>query len=175
MDIVLYPSPVLKKKTETVTNFGPEIEKTAREMLNLMYKLRGVGLAAPQVGLGISMLVLNPKGKPEAKDEELILINPKIVSRKGEVYGEEGCLSFPQIYAEIARAKQVVVDYQDVTGKQHQKVVFEDWVGRIVQHENDHLEGVLFLDRMSPADKARVRNEIKALEEQYASARAGNS
>ena len=175
MEVVLYPDPVLRKKAATVSDFGPKLAATAREMLEIMYRLKGVGLAAPQVGLSIRMLVLNPAGKAEEKGQELVLVNPKILSRKGEVYGEEGCLSFPKIYAEIARARDIVVDYRDPSGKENKGVALTDWTARIVQHESDHLEGILFTDRMSPADKARVRGELKALEAQFQEARASRS
>lgn len=175
MQIVLYPDPVLRKKAAKVEVFDASLQKTVRDMFATMYKLRGVGLAAPQVGLSINLLVLNPSGDPEKPEQEMALINPKIRSRKGEVFGEEGCLSFPRIYAEIARARDIVVDYQDPSGKKFEGVSLSDYLARIVQHEGDHLDGVLFTDRMSPADKSRVRGDLKALETRFEEARAGHS
>ncbi len=172
MEIVLYPNPVLRRKTPEITDFGPELERRAAEMLELMYKLKGVGLAAPQVGRCERMLVLNPTGKP---GDELALVNPTIKSRKGDIFGEEGCLSFPGIYAEVDRAKEIVIDYQDPRGEWHRDVKLSDFTARIVQHENDHLEGILFTDRMSPADKVRVKHQLKALEEKFASQSASRT
>ncbi len=172
MEIVLYPDPILRRKAANVEQFDRELQNTVREMFAMMYKLKGVGLAGPQVGISKRILVLNPTGKAE---DELALINPQIRSKKGEVFGEEGCLSFPKIYAEIARARDIVVNYQDASGKNCESVPFNDFRARIVQHENDHLEGVLFTDRMSPADRSRVRKELKLLEESFTQSRESGS
>lgn len=164
MEIVLYPNPVLRKKAAAVTKFDAELQKTADAMHATMAKAKGVGLAAPQVGLSIQLLVLNPTGK---KEDAQTLVNPKLILAKDvEVPGEEGCLSFPGIWAEIERAGSLVVEAQDVKGAPV-RLELHDYLARIVQHEFDHLDGILFIDRMTPADRARVRGSLKNLEAAY--------
>jgi peptide deformylase len=171
MEVVLYPGPALRRGGKRITSFDAELAETARQMLDTMYRARGVGLAAPQVGLDLDLLVLNPSGDPEDRDGEMVLINTEIVARKGNEFGEEGCLSFPGIYAEIERAKKVTVRYQDLEGNEHEARV-DGFLARIIQHEADHLRGVLFIDRMSSVEKLRVRNALQDLERQYQAARA---
>jgi peptide deformylase len=162
MDIVLYPDPVLRKKAAPVTRFDEALRKLADDMHETMSKAKGVGLAAPQVGLSIQLLVLNSSGR--AADAKT-LVNPRLVLAKGDVPGEEGCLSFPNIWGEIDRAPSIVVEAQDVSGNAI-RLELADYVARIVQHEFDHLEGILFIDRMSPADRLRIKKHLKALEAQ---------
>ena len=128
-----------------------------------MYAYKGVGLAAPQVGLELSLLVLNPSGEAGQADQELVMLNPKILSRKTLEFGEEGCLSFPSINAEVERHKKIRVSYQDLDGET-QEVGFEDFLARIVLHEMDHLQGVLFVDRLSAAERVRVRGQLTDME-----------
>lgn len=163
MDVVLYPDPILRKKAQPVARFDAELRATADAMHAAMAKAKGVGLAAPQVGLPLALLVLNASGD---RAGAITLVNPKISRKTGEAIGEEGCLSFPSIYAEIARAESLVVEAQDVEGKPI-RLELADFVARIVQHEFDHLDGVLFIDRMSPADRVRVKSQLKALEDRY--------
>jgi len=166
MEIRVYPDPVLRRGGQTVTAFGPELRKTAEEMLESMYAEGGVGLAAPQVGIEHKLLVLNPTGSKEDRSEELCLLNPKITRKKGREYGEEGCLSFPDIQAEVERWIKITISYQDLDGKEH-TMSADDWLARIIQHELDHLEGVLFTDRLTPADKMRVKTQLSELEDQF--------
>ncbi|MBL8696563.1 MAG: peptide deformylase [Planctomycetes bacterium] len=163
MDVVLYPDPILRKTAETVTTFDASLREIADAMHQTMAKAKGVGLAAPQVGLSIRLLVLNPTGKAA---DAVTLVNPKLTSLRGAEFDEEGCLSFPGIYAEISRATSLVVEAQDLDGKPI-RIAAEDYVARIIQHEFDHLEGVLFVDRMSAADKVRVRGALKKLDAQF--------
>ena len=153
-DLTLYPDPVLRRVAEPVEVFDAELERIVRAMFACMYTSKGVGLAAPQVGLRRRILVLNPTGSPE---DELALVNPTIVERSGTpTTYEEGCLSFPGIYAEVVRPERCRVRAADLSGR----VVEHDLTGfpsRIAQHEYDHLEGVLLVDRMSPADRLRRR------------------
>jgi peptide deformylase len=163
MEIVLYPEPVLRRKASAVVRFDAELARIAAEMREAMAKAKGVGLAAPQVGLSIRLLVLNATGKPE---DALTLVNPKITPAKGETRGEEGCLSFPGIWSEVARAPQIAVEAQDLQGNPV-RLELADYVARIVQHEFDHLDGILFIDRMSPADRLRTRKALRLLEDKY--------
>lgn len=163
MEIVLYPNPVLRKKAAAVTAFDDNLKKIAAQMHETMAKAKGVGLAAPQVGLSLQLLVLNPTGKIQ---DALTLVNPKLILTKGGVPGEEGCLSFPGIYSEIERAPSLVVEAQNADGAPV-RLELSDYIARIVQHEFDHLDGILFIDRMSPADRVRVRGVLKNLEAKY--------
>jgi peptide deformylase len=118
-----------------------------------------VGLAAPQVDWSARLLVLNPGDDPE--DDE-VLVNPVIKKRRGRVLGEEGCLSFPGIFVQVERAKEIEVEFTDRAG-QRRVETRADFVARIIQHEIDHLDNILLLHRMSPADRVRVKREIEAL------------
>jgi peptide deformylase len=163
MEIVLYPDPLLRKRAAKVERFDAGLRAIAEEMHRTMAAAKGVGLAAPQVGLSIQLLVLNPTGKAE---DALTLVNPKLVLAKGELWGEEGCLSFPGVWSEISRAPSLAVEAQDLEGKPI-RLDLEGYVARIVQHEFDHLDGILFIDRMSPADRVRVKKSLRALEDRY--------
>lgn len=166
MEVVHYPNPVLRAGGKPVESFGQELEKVAAEMLATMYEAGGVGLAAPQVGLALNLLVLNPSGERNDRSDELVLVNPRICERKKREFGQEGCLSFPGIYAEVERHKDIVVTYQDLAGKALERKL-SDFLARIVQHEMDHLQGVLFVDRLSPADRIRVRSNLERLEDRW--------
>ncbi len=166
MEIVKYPDPILRRAAEEVTSFDTELQRTAEQMLDTMYTLKGVGLAAPQVGLGISLLVLNPTGDPSDTSEELILVNPEITSRKTLEWDEEGCLSFPGIYAEIERHRDIELRYRDLTGEAS-TVKASEFQARVIQHEMDHLLGVLFVDRLTPGDKIRLRGKLQEMERVY--------
>jgi peptide deformylase len=146
-----------------VTRFDDELRRLAADMHAAMAAAKGVGLAAPQVGISARILVLNPSGKPE---DALTLVNPVLSLDEGSESGEEGCLSFPGIYAEVERAATLRVDAQDLTGGTIRREL-SGFVARIVQHEFDHLEGVLFVDRFSSADKLRARKHLRALEERF--------
>ena len=155
LQVVHYPEPVLRKRAEDVPEIDEAVRETVAAMFRTMYADHGVGLAAPQVGLRVRILVLNPSGEAGKPEEELALVNPTIVDRSGPAaHMEEGCLSFPGIYADVERPERCTVRAFTPDGEPVERE-FEGFVSRIVQHEYDHLEGVLLVDRMSPADKAR--------------------
>ena len=163
-DLTLYPTPVLRKKAAPVEEFGPELEALVEAMFRRMRASGGVGLAAPQIGLKKRLLVLNATGE---EGDDLVLVNPTMLERSGPVTTyEEGCLSFPGIYAEIERPDSCRVRAQDVNGNEFE-ATYEGFVSRVVQHEYDHLEGVLLVDRMSPADKLGNRAALEDLVEKY--------
>jgi len=166
LEVLKYPDPNLRRGGEAVTEFDETLAETAADMLHTMYNYRGVGLAAPQVGLHINLLVLNQEGDADQPEEELVMVNPEVISRKTLEFGEEGCLSFPGIYAEVERHKSVVVKYQDLTGAEL-TAKFEDFQARIVLHEIDHLQGALFVDRVSAAERIRVRGKLFELEREF--------
>ena len=166
MQVLVYPNPLLRRGGIEVARFDAQLIETARAMFTAMYAERGVGLAAPQVGLNLQLLVLNPTGDPAHPEEEKILVNPKLDTQKGREWGEEGCLSFPGIYGEVERATSIAVTYLDQRGAA-QKASYQDFLARIVLHEMDHLRGVLFVDRFSPTDKVRIRPRLAEMERRF--------
>ena len=167
--LTLYPDPLLRKVAEPVTAFDDELRSIVDAMFARMRASKGVGLAAPQVGLGKRILVLNPSGEPQ---DDLVLVNPTIVARAGApTVFDEGCLSFPGIYAEITRPDRCTVVACDVAGQRIEKE-HSGFVSRIIQHEFDHLEGVLLVDRMSPAEKQKHKGALETLVSRYQRGRA---
>ena len=166
MEVLVYPDPVLRRGGKPVVQFDAELRQLAARMMEAMYEEGGVGLAAPQGGIEQKLLGLNPSGDAKDRSGELVLCNPRITRKKGREFGEEGCLSFPGIHAEVERWIDITVTYQDLDGKE-QVLAAKEWLARIVQHELDHLEGVLFTDRLTPADKLRVKAQLLELEERY--------
>ncbi|MFT4711071.1 MAG: peptide deformylase [Bacteroidia bacterium] len=170
--VTLYPTPVLRKEAVPVEDFDEDLAKIVEAMYRRMYDSKGVGLAAPQVGLPKRILVINPSGEQEDKSGELALINPTIVERFGdESTYEEGCLSFPGIYAEVKRPDKCKVEAVDINGEKLE-LEFEGFASRVVQHEYDHLQGILLVDRMSAADKLKHRNALGELVDEYKAANA---
>ena len=168
MEVLVYPHPVLRRGGQKIETFDQDLRDLAERMFEAMYVEGGVGLAAPQVGIEQKLLVLNPTGSKDDRTGELALCNPKITKKKARDFEEEGCLSFPGIHAEVERWVTITISYQDLDG-QEQTMVAKDWLARIIQHELDHLEGVLFTDRLTPADKMRVRPQLEDLEQRFAS------
>jgi peptide deformylase len=167
--LTLYPDPVLRKVAQPVTAFEGDLARTIAAMFERMVASKGVGLAAPQVGLRKRILVLNATG--DEKDN-LALVNPTIVARSGpETLFDEGCLSFPGIYAEIKRPDRCTVRAFDPAGREFEKE-YSGFESRIIQHEFDHLEGVLLVDRMSPADKLTHKAALQELVDKYKKAQA---
>jgi peptide deformylase len=159
-DLTLYPDPLLRRPALEVAAFDEELRAIVAAMFERMYASKGVGLAAPQVGLKKRILVLNATGKPE---DERVLVNPRILERMGApTLFEEGCLSFPGIFAEVERPEECRVAAFRPDGTPLEET-FSGFVSRIVQHEYDHLEGVLLVDRMSPADKLRNKAALDDL------------
>jgi peptide deformylase len=162
MKIVNYPHPALRAKSKPVTNIDKDLRIAAGQMLELMYSREGLGLAAPQVTLDCQMIVLNLEANPERKDLEIIAINPVILESKGSEKDREGCLSFPGLYQDIRRAKSVKVQFYDLDGKL-QTMQSSGLAARLWQHEIDHLNGVLFIDKMGPLQRFGSRNDINTL------------
>ena len=141
-----------------------EVHSLAEKMIETMHLYRGLGLAAPQVGISRQIIVVNPGAQP---GEETVYINPKILKRKGRELGEEGCLSFPGVYGKVMRAQWIQVSALLLTGEQ---VLFEaeDFPARVLQHEIDHLNGALFVEKLQPADKVVVRKQLREMEQAQA-------
>ena len=142
-----YPDPVLKRKAAPVTTFDTELRQLAGDMLDTMYAAPGVGLAAPQVGVSRRLIVLDCSPK-EGERQPLVAVNPEIIASEGECCEEEGCLSVPEYYAKVTRSEQVRVRFQDLEGVSRELEASGLWA-ICFQHEIDHLDGVLFVDRLS--------------------------
>ncbi|NTV12920.1 MAG: peptide deformylase [Desulfobulbaceae bacterium] len=161
LTILKFPHPVLREKAQLVTDFGPELTQLATDMADTMYVAPGVGLAANQVGITRQILVYDPEPNPEIRAYQ-VLINPKIVATSGEDFGEEGCLSVREYCAEVKRAWKITVEAQDLSGNPL-VIEAEDFPARILQHEIDHLHGVLFIDRISALKRALYKKKLKKL------------
>ncbi|MFG1482414.1 peptide deformylase [Halobacteriovorax sp. GFR7] len=161
LEIFTYPAPVLKKVAAPVEKFDDELKKLCKDMLFTMYHAPGIGLAAPQIGVSDRIFVMDIDFHSKeitradgTKDQELsnfnprIFINPKIEKLQGEILYEEGCLSVPGIYEEVKRSEQIRVTYQDIEGNE-QVLEVDGLLSVCIQHENDHLDGIVFLERLS--------------------------
>lgn len=153
LEIRKYPDPVLKKIAQPVEVFDEELEKLVRDMFVAMHASNGVGLAAPQVG------VLKKVAIVEYEDKSYVLINPKIIDRKGTQEGEEGCLSFPGIYANVLRPLWVKIEAQNEKGEL-QTIEGEGYTARAFLHEMDHLNGKLFVDYLSSLKRNAIKKKI---------------
>lgn len=166
MEVLVYPDPVLRRGGKAISSFDADLRKTADQMMAAMYEEVGCGLAAPQVGIELKLLVLNPSGDRDDKAGEKVLCNPKITKKKGREFGEEGCLSFPGMHAEVERWIEITVEYQDLDG-QPQKLTADGFLARVIQHEMDHLDGVLYVDRLTASEKLRVKAQLLDLEAEF--------
>ncbi len=158
--------PVLKKKTQKVEKFDDELKQTVTDMFDTMYGTgNGIGLAANQVGIEKSIIVIdiNHDDAPE-KYEPLVLVNPVITKFSDEIIEDrEGCLSVPELYEKVPRSKSIEVLYYDADGNK-QENTFEDLLARVVQHEIDHLNGILFFERISPIKRTLAKSKLKKIE-----------
>ncbi len=166
LSVRVYPHEVLRQAAREIEQIDDQIQRLAAKMLELMYAHRGVGLAATQVGIPLQLFVANPTGQD---DQEMIFINPQILDESGWTEAEEGCLSVPEVHASIIRRDKCVIEGLDLSGKKIAQPV-EALLARICQHEMDHLDGRLILNRMSAVAKLSNRRQIYYLEQQ---ARAG--
>lgn len=160
--ILKYGEPVLETPCEALTDFqDPELAQVIEGMFETMYAAKGVGLAAPQIGLSWQLTVIDTScgEDPAAK---LVLINPEIVHREGKQTGEEGCLSIPGFREDVTRAKKVTVRARNAKGEEIE-ATGEDLLARAMQHEIDHLHGVLFLQHLSPLKRDLIRRKIRKL------------
>ena len=162
LKIVKFPEPVLSQPGEPVTEFNDELRRLVADMFDTTYASQGIGLAAPQVGVSRRVTVVDVSmGKDP--DDRLALINPEIISSEGKLYAEEGCLSFPDIREKVVRAAKVRIRAQDEHGKWFE-MDGEDLLARAFQHEIDHLDGVLFIFRMSALKKNLSLRKIRKMQ-----------
>lgn len=159
-----YPDPVLSQPGEPVTEFNDQLRKFVADMFETTYASQGIGLAAQQVGVAkrVTVIDLSMGKDPE---EKLVLINPEIISSEGKLYEEEGCLSFPDIREKVVRAAKVRIRAQDEYGKWFE-MDGEDLLSRCFQHEIDHLNGVLFLFRMSALKRSLNLRKIRKMQQE---------
>lgn len=167
--IVKYPDPRLRRVCPLVTEFDDGLAALAERMLKLMREGDGVGLAAPQTGLSCRLFVCNPTGEP---GDDHVFINPELVNLTGQAEAEEGCLSLPDIHVVIRRARRCGIRFQDITGKA-MEMEAEGLLARIWQHETDHLDGKLIIDRMDATDRIANRKKVAQLEVDYKKAHSG--
>jgi peptide deformylase len=160
--IVAFGDPVLKKKALDIKKEEVDLPKLIEDMFETMYEAHGVGLAAPQIGLGYRLFVIDgePLDEENLKGFKKVFINPVILEEEGEDWGfEEGCLSIPGIRAEVMRASKLTIEYYDENWKKH-KEKFDGLGARIIQHEYDHIEGVLFVDHLSAIKKRLIKAKL---------------
>lgn len=172
LPILKYPDPVLSKKASPVTEFTPDLENLVKDMLFTMYHAPGIGLAAPQVGQSIRLFVLdvdyeretitNASGEDEVRMSDfnpMVFINPVITGTSGTTTFEEGCLSVPGVYEEVKRHKSIHVKFQNLKGET-QEIEADDMLAICIQHENDHLDGVVFIERLSNLKKNFYKKKL---------------
>jgi peptide deformylase len=160
--IVKYPDPILQQVAEPVVKFDKELERLVDDMFESMYDAHGIGLAAPQIGVKKRITVIDLSNKANAEDK-LVLINPEIIYREGKQFSEEGCLSLPEIREKVTRAQKVKVRAQNVKGEWFE-LEGEELLSRCFQHEIDHLDGVLFLFRVSALKRDLLLRKIRKLQ-----------
>ncbi len=164
LDIVHFPDPVLLTAADPVLpgEFGAELDKLITDMFETMESARGVGLAAPQIGLSKRLFVMDVRGESGEPNRQ-VLINPEIIHYEGEQVGDEGCLSFPGLFQTVARQSRVIVKAHDREGKE---VEFDETAlaARCILHETDHCDGIVFLDRMTPLKRELAKRRIKRLQ-----------
>ena len=177
LPIIAYGDPLLKKESEEITADYPSLDLLIENMFETMYQAKGVGLAAPQVGLNIRLFIVD--GAPFADEEgeepdpravgmesfKKVFINPVMEEESGEVWAfQEGCLSIPKLRENVLRKSDILLSYYDEHWVFHEER-FSGYAARIIQHEYDHIEGILFTDRLNPLKKKLVQKKLKQIAE----------
>ena len=164
LEIYTFPDQILRKKAETVTVFDQELERTVQSMLETMYVSSGIGLAAIQAGILKQIIVIDLKSGEEDKSlrEPHVFINPEILEKSGTTVSEEGCLSVIEFRGEVDRAEKITIEYKDVAGNS-KKLEAEDMMSICLQHEIDHLNGILFIDHLPLLKQKMVKKRLTKL------------
>jgi peptide deformylase len=170
LEVIQYPHPTLRHTSRPLKRVDAELRKIVAEMFELMYHHEGVGLAANQVNLPYRLFVANPTGDPKQPDAEHVFINPVLRKARGTVEGEEGCLSIPDLRAPVTRSAEIQVEAYDLDGNLYEGDA-NGLMARILQHETDHLDGTLFIDRLSPTELAAVKDRLYEFELAFRSKR----
>jgi peptide deformylase len=176
IELVFYPDPILRKKAAPITEITEDLVKVTQRMIEIMHESKGVGLAGPQVGIPHRFFVMNPSAEP---GDEVVVLNPLITRRgKKKERSNEGCLSLPDINGKVERPTEITLTYYDLEGDEVSKEL-DGFAARVAQHEFDHLDGILIIDRMSPAERAvadrRLRDLIHRRERERAREAAARS
>ena len=166
LQIVQYPHPTLRHLAKPLKRVDAELRRLVREMFDLMYENRGIGLAATQVDLPYRLFIINLESDAAKQDQEFVFINPVLSNRKGMAEAEEGCLSLPGLYADVKRPERVTVNAYTLGG-QEVNMELSGLFARAVQHEVDHLDGVLFIDRLSATTELSVRPAVEEFEIEF--------
>jgi peptide deformylase len=161
LPILKYGAPVLREVSKPVDAFAYDLEELAKNMIETMYSSPGIGLAAPQVGVNIRLVTID-LSVGEDESQKIVICNPEIISSEGEQKSEEGCLSIPEFSETVTRPAKIVVRGLNLHGDEV-KYEAEDTLARCFSHEIDHLNGVLFIDHLSPLKRTLIRNKIKKL------------
>ena len=164
MNILLYPDPVLRQKARPLTEINKEVFQKVEKMMELMCEANGIGLAAPQVGWSVRLFIVDAGGGD--KDMERVFINPVIIEETGESNKEEGCLSFPGIMSKVIRAQRIRAHAYNLKGEKIE-IEAECLAARAWQHELDHLDGCLFIDKMNLANRLSILSQLKEFERSY--------
>jgi len=159
--ILTYPDPVLRQKVETVTSFDDSLKQLAADLAETMYDAPGAGRAANQIGVCLRVVVFNVSDSDEEK-KPLVLVNPEIIEKEGCQVDEEGCLSVIDLTANVERYSKLLVRAQDLDGKTWEFPA-EDFFARVIQHELDHLHGILFIDHLSPLKRSLYKRRLKKM------------
>jgi peptide deformylase len=163
LKIIQYPHPTLRHRSRPLRRVDAELRKIIAEMFDLMYEHEGVGLAANQVDLPYRLFVANPEGTRDAQESEAVFINPVLSLGRGLEEDEEGCLSIPGVRAPVTRNATIKIQAYDLEGNEISGEL-EGLMARIAQHETDHLDGTLFIDRLGPAHAAAIRDQLEEFE-----------
>ncbi|MDD3876411.1 MAG: peptide deformylase [Bacteroidales bacterium] len=164
LPIVLFGDPILKKRVEDVSPEQKDLKEFIENMYETMYAADGVGLAAPQVGKSINLFIMDASTfadeYPDAKDFKKVFINPEMIEESGEEWlFNEGCLSFPHLREEVLRKPKIIINYLDENFVEHEET-YEGIIARIIQHEYDHLRGIVFVDRLTFLKKQLIKNKL---------------
>ena len=170
LKIIEYPHPTLRHVSKPLVRVDAELVEIVREMFALMYQNKGVGLAANQVDLPYRLFVANPESDPQRPDLEYVFINPVLSNRKGSAEAEEGCLSLPGLYSQVKRPEKVSLHAYNLQGGEFKGEV-SGFFARVVQHEIDHLDGILFIDKLGPSSQIAARGAIEEFEIEFAQRR----
>lgn len=162
LEVLHYPNPILKRKSKEINQFDQELHSFLDDMYDTMLDREGVGLAAIQVGREIRALIINlaREDKNQYREDLLEMINPKILDKRGEIFFTEGCLSVPNFYEDVLRFNEVEIEYFNRLG-QKQSLKAEGYLAVAIQHEMDHLDGILFVDRLSLLKRKKFQKEFK--------------
>ncbi len=159
--IITYPDPVLRQETRPVTAFDDELKELVQDLADTMYAAPGAGLAANQIGVSCKVVIIDTSPGKEER-EHLVLVNPEIIDGEGSMVEEEGCLSVIDFSAKVKRLKKIKIKAQDMDGNMHEFEA-EDHLARVVQHELDHLNCILFIDRVSLLQRSLYKKKLKKM------------